>query len=302
MIAGAGSRALALLRGNVGADRAVPPTGFTASLTVGASAAMAFLAVFALALSLAAGRLADRWSGALARTATVRIEAPQAEVDAQVRAALTVLEQTPGIQSARALSAEERAALLAPWLGADLPVEELPLPALIELVEAEPGYDAEGLRLRLSAEAPGAILDDHQRWRRPLVEAAGRLRLLGWLSVALIAATVAAIVTLAANAALAANAQVIEVLRLNGARDDYVARAFVRRFTLRALAGGAGGALAGTLAVALLPRADVAGGFLPGLSFAGAGWLWPLLIPVAAGGVAFAATRAAAFRQLRKVS
>ncbi|MGR3542407.1 MAG: cell division protein FtsX [Hasllibacter sp.] len=279
----------------------VPPTGTAATLTVGAAAAMAFLAVFALALSLAAGRLADRWSGALARTATVRIEAPAAETEAQVRAALTVLGQTPGVASARALSADERAALLAPWFGEGVPVGDLPLPALIEMVEDVPGYDAESLRLRLSAEAPGAILDDHDRWRRPLAEAAGRLRLLGWLSTALIAAVTAAVVTLAANAALSANAQVLEVLRQNGARDDYVARAFVRRFTLRALAGAGGGAALATLAVALLPRADAAGGFLTGLGFTGAGWLWPLVVPVAAGGVAFAATRAAAFRQLRRI-
>ena len=51
----------------------------------------------------------------------------------------------------------------------------------------------------------------------------------------------AAMITLAANAALATNAQVIRVLRLIGARDTYIARAFVRRFTLRALSGAAVG-------------------------------------------------------------
>ena len=44
---------LALLRGDPQADQVVPPTGFTARLTVFAAAAMTFLAVFALALSLA---------------------------------------------------------------------------------------------------------------------------------------------------------------------------------------------------------------------------------------------------------
>ena len=293
---------LALLRGDARADRMVPPTGTAATLTVGAAAAMGFLAVFAMALALASGRLAERWSGALARTATVRVEAPADEVEGQVRAVLTVLDQTPGVASARALTAEERAALLAPWFGEGVPIEDLPLPSLVALVEDDPGYDAESLRLRLAGEAPGAILDDHDRWRRPLAEAAGRLRLLSWLSALLIAATTAAIVTLAARAALAANARVIEVLRLHGARDDYVARAFVRRFTLRALAGAGAGAALGTLAVALLPRADVAGGFLTGLGFTGAGWLLPLAIPVVAGAVAFAATRAAAFRQLGRVS
>ena len=38
---------------------------------------MAFLAVFALALSLATARLADRWGDALARSSTLRISAPE---------------------------------------------------------------------------------------------------------------------------------------------------------------------------------------------------------------------------------
>lgn len=66
-------------------DRVVPPSGFTARLTLFTSAAMAFLAVFALALSLAAGRVATLWSDALARTATIRISAPQGEINRRPR-------------------------------------------------------------------------------------------------------------------------------------------------------------------------------------------------------------------------
>jgi len=284
------------------ADRVVPPSGAAARLTGLVAGAMAFLAVFALALSLAAGRLADRWGESLARTATVRISAPADQMALQTDAVLAVLAATPGVASARALSVEEQRALLAPWFGPDLPVDALPLPQLVEVVETGAGYDGEGLRLRLSAEAPGAVLDDHTRWRKPLVQAAGRLRLLGWVSMGLIGVVVAAMITLAANAALAANAQVIRVLRLVGARDAYIARAFVRRFTLRAFWGGAAGSAAGMIGVALLPRADAAGGFLTGLGFQGTDWLLPLLLPVLAGAVAFGATRAAALAKLRELT
>ncbi|THD83835.1 cell division protein FtsX [Aliigemmobacter aestuarii] len=284
------------------ADRVVPPTGHTAWLTLFTAGAMTFLAVFALALSLASGRLADRWADALARTATIRIAAPPDQMEVQIRAVLDVLATTPGVASARALTDDEQRALLEPWFGPDLPVESLPVPRLVELIEEDDGYDAEGLRQRLAAEAPGAVLDDHTRWRRPLVIAAGRLRLLGWASILLIGGTMAAMITLAANASLAANAQVIKVLRLVGARDAYIVRAFVRRFTLRALAGAAAGALAGMIGVALLPSADAAGGFLTGLGFTGAGWLLPLLLPPLAALVAFLATRTAAFRKLKELT
>ena len=295
-------RVLALLQGDSQADRVVPPSGYTATLTLLTSAAMAFLAVFALALSLATGRLADRWASELARSATVRISAPAGQIEAQTNAALEVLRTTPGVAKARALSNEEQRKLLEPWFGPDLPIETLPVPQLIEVIEDNNGYDAEGLRLRLSAEAPGAVLDDHTRWRKPLVRAADRLRSLGLLSILLIAVATGAMITLAANAALAANAQVIHVLRLIGAKDSYIARAFVRRFTLRALGGATIGTVAGMIAVAFLPSATEAGGFLTGLGFQGWHWLLPFVIPPLAALVAFWATRTAALRSLRELT
>ena len=69
------------------------PAGFTVRLTLFTAAAMAFLAVFALALSLAAGRLADSWGEALARSSTVRISAPVGQVATQTEAALRLLQQ-----------------------------------------------------------------------------------------------------------------------------------------------------------------------------------------------------------------
>ena len=284
-----------------GTDRVVPPTGFTAQLTLFSAAAMAFLAVFALALALATGRLAERWSSELAQSVTVRISAPQADLDETTVTVMEVLKTTPGVADARLLPEDEVEKLLEPWFGPDIPVEALPVPRLVEVSLADQGFDAQALRLRLEAEAPGAVLDDHTRWRQPPVSAAGRLRVLGLFSLLLIAATAAAMITLAAKASLAANGQVIRVLRLIGARDITIATAFVRRFTRRAGLGAAVGTALGMLAIWALPAADPAGGFLTGLGFQGWGWLWPLLVPLAAAAIGFAATRWAALRMLREV-
>ena len=287
-----------LIVGDKQADRVVPPSGFTAQLTLFAAGAMAFLAVFALALSLASGRLAAQWGDELARTSTIRIVAPAGERAAQTDAALRVLKTTTGVQSARALTDAEQQALLSPWFGSGIDLGSLPVPRLIEVVEHTTGFDAEGLRLRLAAEVRAAFLDDHTRWRAPLVKAANRLRLLGWIAILLIGLAVGAMVTLAANAALAANAQVVAVLRLVGATDRYIAEAFIRRFTIRAFIGASVGMVLGMLAVLLLPSASDDAGFLTGLGFQGAGWLTPLLIPIMAGGVALLATRVASRKAL----
>ena len=142
----------------------------------------------------------------------------------------------------------------------------------------------------------------HRIGQFPDQNVAESLRRLGLVSILLIAGAMAAMITLAASAALAANAQVVEVLRLVGARDRFIASAFIRRFTLRAFLGAAVGTLLGVLGVVLLPDASEAGGFLTGLGFRGLGWLWPFIIPLLGAGVALLATAYAAHRMLRGLS
>lgn len=283
------------------ADRVVPPSGANARLTLFASAVMAFLAVFSLALALAAARLADRWESEMAQSATLRIVAPAEQMDEQTALALDLLRTTTGVGDARALSAAEQQALLAPWFGADLSLDALPVPQLIE-IRTDADFDAAGLRLRLAGEVPGAVLDDHGRWRAPLIRAANRLRWLGWGTAGLILATVAAVVTLAANASLAANAQVIAVLRLVGATDTYIARAFVRRFTLRTLIGATGGAVLGGAAIALIADRGENAGLLTGFGFQGLEWAMLFPLPLVTAAVALFATGLAADRALKGLS
>ncbi|NIN78293.1 MAG: cell division protein FtsX, partial [Planctomycetales bacterium] len=126
-------------------------------------AAMAFLAVFALVLTLAASRQASQWSNALAGSATVRIAATAADMEQQLAAVMTILSTTDGVEQVRVLDEDEQAALLTPWLGAGLPMDQLPIPQLVEVDLAPGGLDSLGLTLRLQAEAPDAVFDDHTR-------------------------------------------------------------------------------------------------------------------------------------------
>jgi len=281
------------------ASRAVPPSGATARLTVFGAAVMAYLAVFALALSFTAGRLADQWAADLAQTTTLRLAATVGQADEQIATALRLLQQTPGVAGARALTPDEQAALLIPWFGPDPVLDGLPVPQLIEVTAGSPAYDAEGLRQRIAGELPGAILDEHDRWRAPLIQAASALRLLALVSAGLMLAATAAMITLAANASLATNDQAISVLRLVGARDVYIAQGFVRRFTRRGFVGSAAGACLGGITIALLPD-PVPNGLLTGFGFEGVGWLALLSVPLLISVIAFLATLSATDRKLRK--
>ena len=289
----------ALVVGDKTANRVVPATGFTALLTMISAGAMAFLAVFTIAMALASGELAERWEAELDGTATVRIASPEDQIETEAAAVLAALKQTPGVTGARRLDVAEQQALLAPWFGEDVPLDKLRLPVLIEVTETSEGPDETGLKQRLAAEAPGAVYDNHGRWRAPLIEAATRLRQLGVTALALIAGVTAVTIALAASAALAANGQIIDVLRLVGAKDGWISRAFVRRFTMRAFLGALVGTVIAMVLVALIPG-GIETGVLSGLGFDGLEWFWPLLVPFAAAGLAFAATWAAAARRLRE--
>ena len=170
------------------------------------------------------------------------------------------------------------------------------------MTETPDGPDRQGLRLRLTAEAPGAVYDDHTRWRAPRVDASARLQVLALLALALIGGVVTAIVTLASSAALASNAQVIRVLRLVGAQDRFIARAFVRRMTRRAALGAAIGTALGMGALLALPDAGASSVALADLGFRGADWGLPLALPPVLAILAWVAATATAFRVLRGVT
>ena len=241
------------------------------------AAVLSFLAVLALALLLAAGRLSASWQGELAGTATLQIFGPEAQIEEQARAALEVLRTTPGVRSVRMVDLAEQERLLEPWLGPDVPVESLPLPLMVDVDVDRTALDHAALVERLQAEAPGAVYDDHAGWREPLIATAERVRVFAIGCLGLVALSLAVLVGLAARAELAANGGAIATLRLVGARDRLIRGAVSRRLAVGAAAGAVAGTAAGLALVALLPQGSEQGFFLAGIGLAGWHWLLPLV-------------------------
>lgn len=286
--------------------RSEPPIAAKSPLIGGlialVAAAMAFLAVAAAEAGLAADRIAGTWTGELARVATVSIAAATPKRDEAMNAALTLLRATPGVAEARALTEEETQALLSPWLGPDADVAALPLPALIDVALAPgAGPDVADLRRKLSLAAPSAVYDDHDAWRAPLADAAEGLRWTAILAVALTIGALAVMVGVATAATLWSGSGVLRTLRLIGAEDGFIARAFERPFSVRAAIGAAVGAAAALLTAAQVPRIE---GLetLGAAAAAGYGPTWGFLAvaPLIAGATAMAATRITAYFVLRR--
>lgn len=293
------------IRGRIGASSTpiAPRAGAIGGLIALVAAAMGFLAAAAALTGVAADRIAGRWTDELSHVATVRVIAPEAELEAEVSNALSVLALAPGIADARVLSDEENRALLAPWLGPEADLAALPLPVLIDVQLEGSGPDAADVARQLSLAAPGAVWDDHGEWRAPLIVAARGVRRAAAAGVLMAVIALAAMVAVAAAATLWSGAGVVRTLRLIGAEDRFISRAFERPFALRAALGAGIGAAAAAIFAVTMPRIGV-GAFGAGDFGGGAQiWLAPLAPPVAAliaGLTALGATRAAAHLVLRR--
>ncbi|MGB0411973.1 MAG: cell division protein FtsX [Pikeienuella sp.] len=265
------------------------------------SFAMAFMAVAAIEAGAAADRVAAGWSEELAQSATVRITAPPEKLAEVSASALAVLEIAPGVASARLLSEAELKELMAPWLGRDADVVALPLPALIDVTLEDGGPDAEDIQRQLELAAPGSLYDDHGEWRAPLIEAAVTLRRVAMAGVVLTLIALAAMVAVAAVASLWAGSGVVRTLRLIGAEDQFISRAFERQFAIRAALGGGFGAFLALVIAARMPSV-AATGILSTSATATHSlipWIAPLA-PIVCALTALAATRIACLFVLRR--
>ena len=254
------------------------------SQLAGIAAAAVFVACVALAVALAAADSTARWRGALARALTIEI-APAPEAAAQAARAADLLRAMPGVAAAEVLGPERIGALLAPWLGPDARLEELPLPVLLDL-RLEPGgtFDADAARDMLALVAPDARIDDHRAWRDAIAR-------LAWLAVGLASAVALAAIAAAAlaiamatRARLAALRADIETLHLMGAGDGTVAGEFAGAAMRSTAAGGTLGTLAALALVAAARHATAVGmidpGALPLPAFTAFHWTM-LILPLA---------------------
>jgi cell division transport system permease protein len=275
-------------------DRGAAPLDFVIAV-------MAFLAALALGASLLATRAAEGWQSGLSARVTVQILPPEegdpgAGLNAETRAALAVLNATPGIAHAAPLSDAQINALLEPWIGKDGAVSGIPLPRLIDATLV-PGAEVDftGLAAALKQAAPHALLDDHRRWIARLQALADTVRWSAYAILLLIAGATAAAVSFATRAGLEAHHEMVALLHQMGALPGFIARAVEWHYFISALLAAALGAgLAGLVFIGaggLESFGVEAVPFLPPLSLKLTELPWLLLVPAATALIAWATAR-----------
>lgn len=274
-------------------------------------APMVFLSAVALASAFILNGLIGRWDRDVSGTLTIEVAtAPGDAAEAaeptrqRVEQVLRILDGTPGISSARALSQEQLIALMAPWLGTSDVLKDLPLPALIDVtVKEDANLDVDALAQTISKMVPGASLDDHRRWLDRLI---GLSRSIEWLAigiVTLIGLVTTATVYYATRTGMAIHREVIEVLHVIGAPDAYIADQFAHRAFVLGLKGGLLGLM---LTLPILGGIAFAthkmqGGFLADLSLPWTGIAAVLALPVVSALLAMLTSRMAAYGALARM-
>jgi cell division transport system permease protein len=225
----------------------VPVDSAASRALVGVIAILTFLAALCAGAAELVATSSAQWQTAVAREITIQIKpASQRDIEADVARAAELARAAPGVADARVLSKSESERLLEPWLGTGLDLGDLPVPRLVMVQladEARP--DLAELKRRLNEQVPTAVVDDHQLWLSRLSTMANTLVGVGVAFVALVLAATGLAAAFATRGAMAGNRDVVEVLHFVGARDDFIAREFQRRFFRLGLKGaGLGGGLA----------------------------------------------------------
>jgi len=235
----------------------VPRDSISGRALIAVVAIMTFLASLTTGAVVLIQQAAHEWQSDIARELTIQVR-PVAgrDIEADVQRAAALAKGIPGVAEARAMSKQESAQLLEPWLGTGLALEELPVPRMIVLTVAS-GQQADLAQLRsaLTANVPSAALDDHRSWTERMRAMARSAVLAGIAILVLMVAATILSVSFATRGAMATNRAVIEVLHFIGAKNGYIAGHFQRHFLVLGLQGGA---IGGGVAVVVFLVLDLA--------------------------------------------
>jgi cell division transport system permease protein len=197
---------------------------------------------------------AFHWQAQVAREVSVQIKPVEGRnLEEDVRKTLEILRATKGVTLASALSNDQSAKLLEPWVGNSDLLQNIPLPRLIAVqYDTVQPPDFEVLRANLLAQTPNVFLEDHKQPQDRFRKMAHTFILLGLTLVIVMSIATFLTVIFATRATIATAHNVLEVLHFVGAKDAFIARLFERRFLVIGLQGAGIGALGTGLLLLLL--------------------------------------------------
>ncbi|MBM3483671.1 MAG: FtsX-like permease family protein [Alphaproteobacteria bacterium] len=205
---------------------------------------MTFLAGLALAGVVALSGASEQIGKPEVDRLTVEVQPDQSgDTDARTQLVIAHLTRDPAVAEATAISDDEVAALLQPWLSRDTLPGDLAMPRLIDVrLKSGATPNLAALSEAFATLGPGIKIDDPRTWLDRLGSFGRSLAVVAGIIMALIAAALGVMAVVNTRMALAVHREVVELLHLMGAKDSFIARLFQMQALKVGLIGGALGA------------------------------------------------------------
>lgn len=219
-----------------------------------------------------------------------------------LRQVANALEKAPGVKSAKTMSESEVAGLIAPWIGNNAMLGELPLPTVIEVYNDGP-VNYPQLAQQMRAISPDISVDTREAWADKFARFSQVTQAIIVALAICIVGALAGMMVFTTRAALKLHSETVFLLHSIGADDAYITRQFQTNGLAMALRGSVPGAVAAGglyfLIGTFVERLDAP--LLPNLRFSMEHAVLLLLLPLACSLISMAAVRFATLAQLRQL-
>lgn len=168
----------------------------------------------------------------------VSVHAPQ-EHASKVDQIIGELKDTSGVTNVQKVDPEKLKTMLKVWTGDTSANIDFPLPTLLDVeFDREHFSDIDSIKQRLRAISPDIAVENHNNWSQKLIIFGKSLRLITVLIGSFILFCAAIIVILVTKSALQAYYSTLDILRLLGAKDSYIAKIFQNQVLKSSFYGG----------------------------------------------------------------
>ncbi|MES2252199.1 MAG: FtsX-like permease family protein [Pseudomonadota bacterium] len=199
---------------------------------------LVFLLIIVIAAATSIGGALQKWQNPDSQKITIEIT-QEGETAVDINRVTQLLPKIPGVSTFELITHDKMLLLLKPWIGDADNLKDLKLPILID-VELDPKAIfniAEAQRL-LSEVAPNIRIESHAKWHQTLTTFATSLRMISYSIIGFIMFAILIIVSVMTRASLNMHKDTIDVLRLMGARNRYIASYFQNSSFYLCLKGG----------------------------------------------------------------
>lgn len=268
-------------------------------------AAMLFLAALSLASVFATQNALSGWNKDIKGTLVVQVLPDNdATIFNRVKKVLNILKNDSVVKTYSLSNHKENIALLEPWFGDKDMLSKLPIPRIINvkiIQDAQQKVNLTPLKKKLKS-VSSVLVSDNKPWLSDLKKFARSILAIALSSFIVILSIAALAVILATRTSLAINKQIITMLYLLGAENEYISKQ-VETYTLRhSLLGGFLGVLSSALTIFFLKAMapNLNGLFLPSISLKIYQWIIIAIIPFLGLGVAIVTARLSILYRLIK--